>query len=271
MQYRVTGAVIALMAMLWAVVPGQADAKDMKRPERIAGKPNLNGIWQAMNSAYWNLEAHSAKALPDFWKLGSMGAMTAGQSVVVGGKIPYKPEALKQREENAKNWPKADPAASCYMPGIPRANYMPYPFEIVQGDKDILFVYSFAKSNRAVHMTKKVDAPIDYWMGMSNGHWEGDTLVVTVIGNDDRTWLDRAGDYHSNKMVVTERFKLIDENTIQYEATIDDPETFTKPWTIRMPLYRHVESDATLLDYNCVEFSERLVYGDVEKLPDDQK
>jgi len=265
MQYRLTGAVVALMAVLWTVVPGHAQAQDQKRPDRIAGHPNLNGIWQALNTAYWNLEAHSAKAIPEFWRLGSLGAMPAGQSVVVGGKIPYKPGLRKKRDENGKKWPEADPAADCYMPGVPRANYMPYPFEIVQGDGNILFVYSFAKSNRIVHMKSHVDAPIDYWMGMSNGHWDGDTLVVKVIGNDDRTWLDRAGDFHSDKMTVTERFKLIDKNTLEYEATIDDPETFTKPWTIRMPLYRNVNPKARLLDFNCVEFSERLLYGHLEK------
>ena len=272
MRYRFSGAVLAVMAALLMAAPSVSHAQDQKsRPDRIAGKPNLNGLWQAMNTAYWNLEAHSAQEVPQFWRLGSIGAIPAGKSVVVGGTIPYKPEALKKRDENRANWPKADPAASCYMPGIPRANYMPFPFEIVQGDQNIQFVYPFAKSNRIVYMTEHVDAPIDYWMGMSNGKWDGDTLVVTVIGNDDRTWLDRAGNYHSNAMTVTERFSLIDKNTIQYEATIDDPETFTKPWTIRMPLYRHIEPNAEFLTYNCIEFSERLVYGDLEKLDDADK
>ena len=151
------------------------------------------------------------------------------------GKIPYKPEALARRDENRAGWPKSDPEAACYLPGIPRANYLPYPFQIVQGDGDILFVYAFANANRAVHMKehRTLDqVPVDIWMGWSNGHWEGDTLVVEVIANDDRTWLDRAGNYHSSAMKVTERFTLLDQNRIQYDATIDDPETFTKPWTI---------------------------------------
>lgn len=271
MRYRSSGVVLAMAALIWAAAPSASHAQDQKRPDRIAGKPNFNGIWHALNSAYWNLEAHSAAPVPEFWRMGAIMSIPAGKSVVVGGTIPYKPEAFKKRMENEKNWPRDDQAANCYMPGIPRANYMPYPFEIVQGDQNFQFVYAFAKSNRIVYMKEKVPAPIDYWMGMSNGHWEGDTLVVVVNGNDDRTWLDRAGDFHSNKMVVTERFKLIDANTIDYEATINDPETFTKPWTIKMPLYRDINPDAQLLDYNCVEFSERKVYGHLEKFPDEDQ
>ena len=120
---------------------------------RIGGKPNLNGIWQAMNTANWNLEAHAASPLNEFWRLGAIGAIPAGQSVVKEGKIPYLPEALARRDENRAGWPKTDPEAACYLPGIPRATYMPYPFQIVQGDGDILFVYAFANANRAVHMT----------------------------------------------------------------------------------------------------------------------
>jgi hypothetical protein len=238
------------------------------RPERINGHPNLNGIWQTVGNAYWNLEAHSAEALPDFWRLGAFGAIPSGQSVVVGGTIPYRPEMLERRDANRAGWPKTDPAAACYLPGIPRANYMPFPFQIVQGDGDILFVYSFAKANRAVHMSDHVDmAPVDQWMGWSNGRWEGDTLVITVNSNDDRTWFDRAGNFHSSQMVVTERFTLIDDDHIQYEATIDDPVVFTEPWTISMPLYRNIDPNAELLEYNCVEFSEPLLYGEFLKDP----
>ena len=122
-------------------------------PRRVGGHPNLNGIWQAMNSAHWNLEGHAASQLKDFWRLGATSApIPAGQSVVKEGKIPYLPEALARRDENRAGWPKTDPEAACYLPGIPRATYLPHPFQIVQGDDDILFVYSFANANRAVHM-----------------------------------------------------------------------------------------------------------------------
>jgi hypothetical protein len=238
-------------------------AQERARPERIAGKPNFNGIWQAMGTAYWNLEGHSAMALDRFWELGAIAAIPAGQSVVVGGEIPYKPEALAKRDENRAGWPAADPEAKCYMPGIPRATYMQYPFQIVQGEGDtILFAYTYANANRPVFMRDHQIAPVDLWMGRSNGSWDGDTLVIEVNSNIEDTWLDRAGNHHSSAMLVTERYTLIDENTIDYQATIDDPETFTRPWTIRMPLYRHREENARLLEFNCVKFSERLLYGE---------
>lgn len=233
------------------------------RLERIAGNPNLNGIWQAMNTANWNLEAHSAEALEDFWQLGAIAAIPAGQSVVEGGEIPYRPDALAQREENRANWPKADPEANCYLPGIPRATYMPFPFQIVQGGGDILFVYEYASTNRLVNMEEHKEPPIDTWMGVSNGHWDGDTLVIETTGFNEKTWFDRAGNYHSNALKVTERLTLIDEDHIQYEATIEDPEVFTRPWTIKMPLYRRTEPNAQLLEFKCVPFSEELLYGDL--------
>ena len=254
------GAAIAGVATLTSRV----DAAD-QNPAKIGGKPNMNGIWQAIGSAYWNLEDHSAAGLSNFWQLGAIAAMPAGQSVVQGGTIPYKPEALAQREENRKGWPKTDPEAKCYMPGIPRATYMPYPFQIVQGDGDILFVYEFASANRVVHMAKHEESPVDSWMGWSNGHWEGDTLVIEVSGFNDGTWFDRAGNYHSNSLKVTERYTLKDKDHIQYEATIEDPETFSKPWKISLPLYRLIEPNAQLLEFKCVEFSEELLYGDLTK------
>jgi len=258
------------VAMAAALLLASTASQAQQRAETVNGRPNLNGIWQAMNTAYWNLEAHSAQALEEFWELGAIAAIPAGQSVVVGGSIPYRPEALARRDEHRANWPKSDPEAACYLPGIPRATYLPYPFQIIQGDDDILFVYAFGSANRPVHMSDHLayeEVPVDQWMGWSNGSWEGDTLVVEVVANDDRTWFDRAGNYHSNQMVVTERYTLIDDGHMQYEATIDDPVTFTRPWTISMPLYRHVEPNAELLDYKCVEFSENLLYGEFLKEP----
>jgi hypothetical protein len=269
MGHRFTAAVMATVATLLAASSGTVNAQQT-RPERVNGHPNLNGIWQSANSAYWNLEAHSAEALEDFWELGSLGAITAGQSVVVGGSIPYLPEALAKRDENRAGWPKSDPEAACYLPGVPRATYLPHPFQIVQGDGDILVAYAFANANRAVHFddVRTLDeVPVDLWMGWSNGSWDGDTLVVTTLANDDRTWFDRAGNYHSSAMTVTERFTLLSRDHIQYEATIDDPNVFSRPWTIAMPLYRHVEANAELLEFKCVEFSEPLLYGEFLKEP----
>jgi hypothetical protein len=244
--------------------PAAQAARPVARPARIAGRPNLNGIWQAIGTAHWNLEDHSASATP-FWQLGALYAVPAGQSVIEGGTIPYLPAALKKREENMAGWPKSDPEAKCYMPGIPRASYMPYPFQIVQGQKDILFVYEYASSNRIVHMSNHTEAPVDSWMGWSNGKWDGDTLVIEVNGFNDQTWFDRAGNHHTERLKVTERYSLNGDNHLNYEALIEDPGTFSRPWRIRMPLYRRLDTNVQLLEFKCVEFSEELLYGDLKK------
>jgi hypothetical protein len=237
------------------------------RSDRIAGHPDLNGVWQAINTANWNLEDHSAAATP-FWQLGAMFAIPPGQSVIVdnNGTIPYTPDGLKKRQENQAGWPKSDPEAKCYMPGLPRATYMPYPFQIVEGGKDILFTYEYAGANRVVHMSSHTESPVDSWMGWSNGRWDGDTLVIEVKSFNDMSWFDRAGNHHSDALTVTERYSLAPGgNALNYEARIEDPKTFTRPWTIRMPLYRRLEPKAQLLEYKCVEFSEELLYGELKK------
>jgi hypothetical protein len=235
---------------------------------RIGGKPDLNGIWQSIGTAYWNIEDHSAAALPDFWQLGALAAIPAGQSIVEGGSIPYLPAALAKRDDNRAGWPKSDPETKCYMPGIPRATYMPFPFRIVQSDGDILFAYEFASANRIVNMSDHQESPVDTWMGWSDGRWEGDTLVIEVTGNTEQTWFDRAGNHHSNQMKVTERYTLVDPNHIEYEATIEDPETFARPWKISLPLYRRLDRNVQLLEFKCVEFAEELLYGDLVKKPE---
>ena len=152
------------------------------------------------------------------------------------------------------------------MPGIPRATYMPYPFQIVQGQKDILFVYEYASSNRIVHMGNHQEPPVDSWMGWSNGKWDGDTLVIEVTGINDQTWFDRAGNHHSD---AAEGHRALHagtgDNHINYEATIEDPKTFSRRGQIRMPLYRRMEPNVQLLEFKCVEFSEELLYGDLKK------
>ncbi|HVG54782.1 MAG TPA: hypothetical protein VM846_10145 [Vicinamibacterales bacterium] len=252
-----------------AAAPAQGRGAAPARPDRIAGRPNLNGIYQAINTANWNLEDHSASSTA-FWQLGAVFAIPAGQTVLTdnNGTIPYTPAGLKKRAENQASWPKGDPEAKCYMPGLPRATYMPYPFQIVQGQKDILFVYEYASSNRIVHMSNHTEAPVDSWMGWSNGKWEGDTLVIEAKGFNDLSWFDRAGNHHSEALVVTERYSVAPGtggNVLNYTARIEDPKTFTRPWTISMPLYRRVEPNAQLLEYKCVEFSEELLYGDLKK------
>ena len=238
-----------------------------ERPERIGGHPNLNGIWQALNTANWNLEGHSAEAIEEFWQLGALFAIPAGQSVVQRGAIPYRPEALAERERNRAGWPEADPETRCYRTGIPRQTYMPHAFEILQGDGDMMFVYEYATSNRTVRMSNHLspdEVLVDQYLGWSNGRWEGDTLVIEVFGQQP-AWLDRSGNFHQGR--VTERYRLMSENHIWYEATIDDPATFSRPWTIAMPLYRRVEPNAEIFEYKCVEFAEPLLYGELLKEP----
>jgi len=232
------------------------------------GKPNLNGIWSASNTANWNIQTHRAKQGP-LTALGAAFSVPAGLGVVEGGEIPYKPEAVAQRDANAKDWVAKDPEVKCYLPGVPRATYMPYPFQIVQSTapNDILMTYEFASASRIVHMNTKEEAPVDSWMGWSNGRWEGDTLVVDVTGFVDQTWFDRAGNYHSGALHVVERYTPLGPDLIQYEATIEDPNVFTRAWKLRMPLYRRVEPNAQLLEYKCVEFAEELMYGHLNKEP----
>jgi hypothetical protein len=258
----------------------QASAQQqVQQPERIEGKPNLNGVWQAMNTANWNLEPHSAGPNPVADRLvGAIGAIPAGLGVVEGGAIPYKPEALERLAAHRANLINHDPEAACYLPGIPRATYMPYPFQIVQGgNDDMLMVYEYANANRVIEMREVAIPPIDTWMGTSYGRWDGDTLVVVTLSQgpgevklpggvmepNGVTWLDRAGNYLSPTATVTERFTKMGDNHIQYSATIEDPELYTRPWTISMPLYRRMEPNAQLLEFRCVPFSEMLLYGDL--------
>lgn len=234
---------------------------------RLGGHPNLNGIWQVMNSANWDLEPHDAQqAKVGADQLGAIGAEPGGQGVVEGGTIPYLPDGLKQRDANSASAPKADPEAACYLPGIPRATYMDHPFQIIQAnDGDMLMAYEYDSANRTIYMGPDGEPPIDTWMGTSYGHWEGDTLVVTTKGQNGMTWLDRKGDFlaEGDGSKVVERFTLKDPSHMWYEATITDPTTFSKPWKISMMLYKHVEPNAELLDFRCVPFADLLVYGDL--------
>jgi hypothetical protein len=142
---------------------------------------------------------------------------------------------------------------------------MPYPFQIVQSAKFILMSYEYASSDRVINMGKPVEAAVDTWMGTANGRWEGETLVVDNTGFNDQTWFDRAGNYHSDALHVVERFTRVDADHINYEATIDDDQVYSRPWKINLPLYRRVEKNVQLAEFKCVEFSEELLYGDLRK------
>jgi hypothetical protein len=225
-----------------------------------------------MNTSYWNLEAHPAEALDDFWGLGAIAAIPAGKSVITGdGKIPYLPAALEQRNKNRSLWPAADPEAKCFMLGVPRVTYHNMPFQIFQGTGDVLMVYPFAATNRIIFMNDKSEPAADTWMGKSMGAWEGNVLVVTTIGMNGKTWLDRAGNFASGDAKVTERFTLLDSDHIRYQATLEDAKTYSRPWTIEMPLYRSIEQNAELLEHKCVPFADKLLYSDLMHLEPQQK
>jgi hypothetical protein len=262
------GAAGALLALLIAMpARGQAPGARQATPRSIRmpdGKPNLTGLWQTMSTANWDIEDHSAQAGP-FFQLGAIGAIPPGQGIVESGEIPYLPAALEKRKQNAANRWKLDPELKCYMPGLPRATYMPYPFQIIQSQKDIVIAYEYATTNRLINMGKPQEAAVDTWMGTSNGHWERETLVVDVTGFNGMSWFDRAGNFASDSLHVVERYSLLDANTLNYEATIEDPRVFSHAWKVSLPLYRHREKDAKMLEFKCVEFAEELLYGDLRK------
>jgi hypothetical protein len=263
------GVVIACLAtgiVLLTALPGAAQTPAYRAPRTADGKPNLNGIWQAVNAADWDLQGHAAGKGP-VSSLGAVFSVPPGLGVVEGDEIPYLPAATARKKENHANWVKLDPEVKCYLPGVPRATYLPYPFQIVQSEQNILIAYEYAGAVRVINMGAPTKAPGDSWMGWSNGHWEGETLVVDVTSLNDQTWFDRAGNFHSDALHVVERYTPRSAETLTYEATIEDPNVFSRPWKISMPLYRRVENHAKLLEYKCVEFAEELLYGPLRKKP----
>jgi hypothetical protein len=259
-------AVAALAIFSLAVRPANGQPPSYKPPRTADGKPDLNGIWQAINTANWDIQGHTAAPGP-MPALGAAFFVPSGLGVVEGEEIPYTPAAAAKKKENAANWLQLDPEVKCYMPGVPRATYMPYPFQIVQSRNNILITYQFAGAVRVINMESPTKAPADSWMGWSNGHWEGDTLVVDVTSQNEDTWFDRAGNFHSDALHVIERYTPRSPDTLTYEATIEDSKVFSRPWKISMPLYRHVEKNAQLVESKCVEFSEELLYGPFRKQP----
>lgn len=199
--------------------------------------------------------------------LGAVGSVPAGLGVVEGGRIPYRPEARKRKEENQERWLERDPEIRCFLPGVPRANYMPFPFQIFQNGENVLFAYEYAGAVRELLFRDPGPPPVESWMGQSVARWDGDTLEVKVTGQNDQTWLDRSGNFHSGDLVVTERYRLVDRNTIRYEATLEDPAVYERPWKLSLLLYRRQGEDARLLQFKCAEFVEELLYGHLRKEP----
>jgi hypothetical protein len=280
-------AAVAVVAVVWTQVPPASRATEAyKAPRGPDGKPDLSGVWQAVNTANYDIQAHPARPAlavipgpprkgvpglvratpsdlpaPEVRALGAVGAVPAGEGVVEGNEIPYQPWAAAMKKENLEHWLERDPEIKCFMPGVPRATYMPYPFQILQGTDTILMAYEFAGTTRRIQMTDVGKSPSQSWMGWSRGRWEGETLVVDVTDFNDQTWFDRAGNFHSDALHVVERYTAVSPYHLMYEVTIEDPKVFTRPWKMRMPLYRRFESEKRLLEYKCVEFVEEAMYG----------
>jgi len=279
-------AFVAGLAGAWLAIaawPVATDAQGYRPPRLADGHPDLNGIWQALNEANFDIQIHAARpalALRDgpygpvpampVVALGAVGAVPPGVGVVEGDELPYRPDALKTKQENQQQWLSRDPEIKCYLPGVPRATYMPYPFQIVQSASQLLMAYEYAGAVRDIHLKNPGPAPVDSWMGQSVARWDGDTLVVDVTGLNDQTWFDRAGNFHSDALHVVERYTRTSADVLSYEATIEDPNVFTRPWKMSMPLYRRQERNAQLMDFKCVEFVEELMYGQWRKRPLDR-
>jgi hypothetical protein len=292
MRHWSTGSMIAVAAAAAAVsaviavsVTRRAGPAASPAARTADDKPNFSGIWQALNEAHWDVQAHEARpgavmqqgvypyayaqvpAAPVL-ALGAAGGVPGSLGVVEGdGQIPYTPEAAQIQKENAGHWIDRDPELKCYLPGIPRAMYMPYPFQIVQSTNKINMAFAFTSTARTIHLDQVEGPPDDTYMGHSVGHWEGDTLVVDVTNFNGKNWFDRAGNFHSDALHLVERFTAITPDAIRYEVTIEDPKVFTRPWKISMPLYRRLDPNMELLEYRCIEFVEEFLFGNLRKQP----
>lgn len=236
-------AVLAAMVMGGALISALASAATPKIPRLPSGKPDFSGIWETTSSAEYDLEPHSGRA---------DAPPSAG--VVDGKSIPYLSSALERKKKNFAARDTADPRLKCWTLGTPRGIYYREPFQIFQRDRDLTLVFQFGHSVRTIHTNGTLHPEItdnEFYLGDSRGHWEGDTLVVDVTDFNDETWLDRAGNFHSPKLHVVERWTYLDGYTIEYQATLDDPAVFSRPWTLSVQLHRHREKDFQLIENYC--------------------
>ena len=247
-----SGMALVAAAFLLVSPPGAAEAQApagaqaYRAPRTPDGHPDLQGIWQALNTAVWDIQDHTPRL-----------GVPAGQGVVEGNELPYLPSALAKRQENFRNRLTEDPEAKCHMVGVPRITYMPYPFQIIQTPAQITILYEYAHTIRNIFFTgSHPPGPIEWWQGDSRARWEGETLVVDVVHFTDQTWFDRSGNYHSEALHVVERYTRTGPDHILYEATIEDPKVFSRPWKMSMPLYRRQEKNAQILEYECHTYME---------------
>ena len=237
----VAGAIALAMVVAGCAAPTGQQASSYRAPRTSDGNPDLQGLWQVLNTADYNIQTHEARQ-----------GVPAGLGVVVDEEIPYLPAALAQKQTNFEAGATADPAAQCFFPGTPRIMYMPYPFRIVQTTDFVELFFEFGHHTRIIYtngVPHHEEIPI--WMGDSRGRWDGETFVVDTKNFYDENWFDKAGNYHSEALELVERFTRTGPDHIRYEVTVTDATVFTRPWTMSMTLYRRVEPNARLLEYEC--------------------
>jgi hypothetical protein len=250
MQRRLSAVLVLVIPVLFASAASAQTPASGAIPRTPDGKPDFSGIWQALTTASWDIQDHAAqKGVP------------GGPGIVVGNEIPYQPSALERKKQHYAQRATLDPVAKCYLPGIPRLLYMPYPFQIVQTPDQVMQLFEFVHAVRLIFMTgAHPPGPIDWWLGDSRGRWEGDTLVVDAVHFSDRTWFDAAGNFHSEAMHLVERYTYLGPDHIQYDVRIEDLKVFTRPWDMRVVLYRRKEQNAQLYDYECYAFDYEKYY-----------
>ena len=246
MGIRLVHSLVVAGAIALASMPvagqGRAGEPQTYRPPRTPdGRPDLQGVWQALNTAAWDIQDHPARP-----------GVPAGQGVVEGNDIPYQNWAAAKKQENFEKRLTADPVAKCYLPGVPRITYMPYPFQIFQTADTTVIIYEYVHAVRTIYTDRAhLLGHLEFWLGESRGRWDSDTLVVDSIDFNDQTWLDAAGNFHSDALHLTERYTRTGPDHISYEVTLEDPKVFARPWKMTMPLYRRQEKNVAILEYEC--------------------
>ncbi len=240
---RRSGLVVAGLLISPFLFAANSHSSSNRLPRTPDGKPDFSGIWQTTSAADFDLEPHSGRK-----------DAPPGIGIVEGGVIPYTPAALAVKKKNFDARLQDDPRLKCWTLGTPRGIYYPEPFQIFQRRQDVTVFFEFGHSVRTIHTDGTLhptDNDQEFWLGDSRGHWEGDTLVVDVTDFNDQTWLSRAGDFHDEALHVVERWTMIDANTIDYKATLEDPKIYSHPWTIEVFLYRHREPNFELIENYC--------------------
>ncbi len=244
-KYRILAAVVFLLAASPAFAQAPANMPPYTPPKTADGHPDIQGIWQVLNTAAWDLQDHGARL-----------GVPAGKGVVTGNELPYKPEALAKKKENESKRATLDPESKCYLSGVPRITFMAFPFQIVQQADKVNVLYEYNHTIRQIYMNGNPHPAghIDWWMGDSRGRWDSNTLVVDSIDFSEDTWFDRAGNYHSDALHVVERYTPISPYHLRYDVTIEDPKVFTRPWNMSTILYRRIEPNVELLEYECYAY-----------------